>query len=751
MAKTSPQQSSSFPQQPRGQRELPGSGDQIPPTVAQGQGGNPKLPVRPKLPLKGGQQAVSRNASSPKKSGQNPGAVRPRVRSSRGMSIKTKVVIAMAGLAACIVILFFVLVSRITSNAIEETVNQAGVGYTKFVYTIGRQYNDWLSDSMLLAYYASLKESSDVQDKKDRNKIQGLWNDVLKRYGYEVRKSDEYVFHPAHPDGSYLSITEMKADLEWLRVANALEAQKALTENSNHLEKAEALLGPEWKTFQGDKSPSSRKLEKLPLSAQDWPPGNSPLFGFKRIGQDLFGDGPQALYHFTVAGLLQSLKNKEIKRLSKYGLSAHSKAQVAGVSYVPNTEGMAFVQKLSEANFDSNKACQIVVGLENFTPEVKTQTTLGDIQMRKGHSPEVGKVREYAHKSAGGKEEVRIFLNSHAVEEARIKVITWIFVITGVSLVVTLFVAFFVGGNIARPIQSLMQDVNIIATGNFDHRPRIYSKDEVGLLAQLLGEMATNLRLGQELWRQNQSQQHDLNMAKEIQENLLPQHVPKIPGYDASAYYSPSKEVGGDYYDFFLIDKEHIGMICADVSGKGIPGSLVMMMTKTLINYEAQKNLSPKDIFCKVNRIIARDIKRGMFVTAFYMVLDVPRKVLTVSSAGHTPLLLYRASSKKCYEINPGGIALGFDKDGRLFEKNMAEKAIQLESGDRVVIYTDGVTEAMNPQNEEFGEDRLKEITIRCSQMSSNDYLLHLVNAIENHAQTDQQHDDITVVSLRVD
>jgi sigma-B regulation protein RsbU (phosphoserine phosphatase) len=295
-----------------------------------------------------------------------------------------------------------------------------------------------------------------------------------------------------------------------------------------------------------------------------------------------------------------------------------------------------------------------------------------------------------------------------------------------------------------------MTDIQIISGGNFSHQPLARSRDEIGIVSRLLGDMALGLKAAQDVWTENQSRKHDLDIAKEIQENLLPKHVPRIAGYDVSAYYSPSKEVGGDYYDFFLVDKTHLGMICADVSGKGIPGSMVMMMCKALISYEASENLSPRDIFCKVNRTLAKDIKRGMFVTAFYMLLDIPTARLTVASAGHNPLLLYRAATRQCTQINPGGIALGFDKDGRLFERNMKEEVIQLQRGDRAVIFTDGVTEAMSPTNEEFGEERLMAITVQCAGKTSSEYLTQMVNAIQSHAQADEQHDDITVVTLKV-
>ena len=318
-------------------------------------------------------------------------------------------------------------------------------------------------------------------------------------------------------------------------------------------------------------------------------------------------------------------------------------------------------------------------------------------------------------KDIGSQESISIYLDRQEIQSRKNKLLWSILGVSIVGIGLAILMAFLIGGSITRPLQTLMNDIQVISGGNFDHRPAARSRDEIGIVARLLGDMAAGLKSAQEVWLENQGRKHDLDIAKEIQENLLPKHVPRIAGYDVSAYYSPSKEVGGDYYDFFLVDKTHLGMICADVSGKGIPGSMVMMMAKALVSYEAQDNLSPRDIFCKVNRTLAKDIKRGMFVTAFYMLLDIPTARLTVASAGHNPLLLYRAATKQCTEVNPGGIALGFDKDGRLFERNMKEEVIQLQRGDRAVIYTDGVTEAMSPSNEEFGEERLQAITIQAA------------------------------------
>ncbi|MCA8940120.1 MAG: serine/threonine-protein phosphatase, partial [Planctomycetes bacterium] len=209
-------------------------------------------------------------------------------------------------------------------------------------------------------------------------------------------------------------------------------------------------------------------------------------------------------------------------------------------------------------------------------------------------------------------------------------------------------------------------------------------------------------------------------------------------------------EVGGDYYDFFTVDRDHLGMVCADVSGKGIPGSMVMMMAKALITSNARRNYSPRDVFIQTNQVLAKDIKRGMFVTAYYALLDASTRELRVSSAGHNAMLIFRSSTGEVLSVNPSGIALGFDRDGALFEKNVKEEVVELRVGDRVVIYTDGVTEATNAEGEEFGEDRLKAVMKKYGKLPSTEFLVKLVGEIENFAKTDTQHDDITILTFLV-
>lgn len=241
---------------------------------------------------------------------------------------------------------------------------------------------------------------------------------------------------------------------------------------------------------------------------------------------------------------------------------------------------------------------------------------------------------------------------------------------------------------------------------------------------------------------------HEMAIAQELQANLLPRRIPRIPGYELNAYYRPSREVGGDYYDFIRIDDDHVAILVADVAGKGIPGSIVMTETRALFKSEAKRSLSPRETLVRVNQTLYEDIKRGMFVTVFYMILNVPRNVLQVTSAGHNPMVLWREKTRSCHLVNTGGLALGIDR-GKLFESGLQEARLQLRQGDRFVLYTDGVVETMNGRSEMYGDDRLIRQTAKTAGLTSSEFISLLVKDLENFQGEAPQNDDITIVTGR--
>jgi sigma-B regulation protein RsbU (phosphoserine phosphatase) len=299
-------------------------------------------------------------------------------------------------------------------------------------------------------------------------------------------------------------------------------------------------------------------------------------------------------------------------------------------------------------------------------------------------------------------------------------------------------------------MKQLLTDISIVSEGHLNHKTMPHSTDEIGVLARSFNAMTKRLKIAMEQELKAREIEHELNIAHEIQSNLLPKRIPRLGGYDIGAFYRPSKEVGGDYYDFIdFEDKRHWGIIAADVSGKGIPGSLVMTMAKALISIEAKRNLSTAQTLKNVNRELAKHIRRGMFVTCMYIILDAQSGKILVSSAGHNPLVIWRQKTGKYELVNPNGIALGFDK-GPIFEKTIKQEAHQLYPGDRIVTYTDGVVEAMSPGGKEFGDKRFYELVCKIARQTSHEFVNEVVRTLEQHQATAEQHDDITIVTVRL-
>ena len=317
-----------------------------------------------------------------------------------------------------------------------------------------------------------------------------------------------------------------------------------------------------------------------------------------------------------------------------------------------------------------------------------------------------------------------------------------------VAIIISIAISFIVGLRITRPIKLLLADMDAVAGGDLTHATVSHSADEIGLVASEFNRLTKILKVASENEKQALKMESELNMAGEIQFNLLPAELLPIPNTDIFAAYQPAKEVGGDYYDLFQIDDTHYGLIVADVSGKGIPGSMVMATTRTILRFAAKNNISPVDTMIKTNSMVAADIKRGMFVTAFYLVFDSEQQTIECSSAGHNPMVLYR-SGGEIELVNPNGIAIGFDK-GAIFSKTIKSEHIQLYRGDRVVMYTDGIIEAMSGNRDEYSDRRLYNFIKNNNDLDSHEFVHKLLEDVEAHQGSSVQHDDITVLTFRV-
>ncbi len=390
--------------------------------------------------------------------------------------------------------------------------------------------------------------------------------------------------------------------------------------------------------------------------------------------------------------------------------------------------------------------------IHNQRPNVNGLRMIEDGFVKGAGTPVRSFKLEMEHELPTGKVKMRYFvlLSLRQIEQAQSTLRTIIFLPILLAVLVGLAIAWWISERISEPVRVLMDDINAVSGGDLDHETVPHSSDEIGQLATTFNRMTQALKAAHNQELEAKALEHELNIAAEIQANLVPKKMLKLPGYDISAYYRPSKEVGGDYYDFIEIDETHCGIIVADVSGKGVPGSLVMSMARAFIRMEAERtrNTSPSDSLKKANKMLAADIKKGMFVTAMYAILDKTTNELAISSAGHNPMVLWRAASNEIQLVNPKGIALGFDK-GPVFERTISEEKVQLQPGDRFVMYTDGTVEAMNEKNEEYGDDKFNRLIQQLATRDSNQLLNIVVKSLDDHKGSAPQHDDMTIVTVR--
>jgi len=241
---------------------------------------------------------------------------------------------------------------------------------------------------------------------------------------------------------------------------------------------------------------------------------------------------------------------------------------------------------------------------------------------------------------------------------------------------------------------------------------------------------------------------HDLAIARDIQRILLPAEAPIVNGFEISGVNVPARQVSGDYFDYIKVDDERLGVAIADVSGKGIPASLIMAICRSVLRSQAIGNPSPADVLQKVNRQLYPDIKEDMFISMAYLVLDHVRGGVTLARAGHDAPLLYQQKSQTLAPLKTPGMVVGIDS-GDVFDRLTTDVAVPLERNDCILLYTDGITEALDNEGNEFGLER----TIASVQSSAKEgaqaIVTRLIDDLRNFVGSTPQNDDITMIAIR--
>jgi len=287
-----------------------------------------------------------------------------------------------------------------------------------------------------------------------------------------------------------------------------------------------------------------------------------------------------------------------------------------------------------------------------------------------------------------------------------------------------------------------------LAFQHYENKPDFDAKQRhfASILANQAALALENATLYNEL-REQERLKRELEIAREIQKSLLPTSMPEVNGFQFDGVCVPALEVGGDYFDIFQIDEKCTGIVIADVSGKGTSASFYMAEIKGMMSILAPVYSSPKQLLIELNRRLFGRIDRRVFTTMIYGLVDYSTNKFTFARAGHNSLLVLRADGKH-EEFTPFGLALGLTS-GENFDDNLEEMDLCLEPGDTVLLYTDGIVEAMNQTKELYGDERFLE-TVHAN--TNNDLVSmrnNILRSVENFEAGAHQHDDITMVVCR--
>ena len=326
------------------------------------------------------------------------------------------------------------------------------------------------------------------------------------------------------------------------------------------------------------------------------------------------------------------------------------------------------------------------------------------------------------------------------------------FALLAAVLVISLIAAYFSTKRMVKPIEQMTKSIQSSSVSGklFEMKDEYKTNDEIELLAEAFAELSKKtkryIKEITEITAEKERIGAELSLANRIQSAMLPHIFPAFPDraeFDIYASMDPAKEVGGDFYDYFLVDDDHLCMVIADVSGKGVPAALFMMASKIILQSCAMLGKTPAEILTMTNQAICSNNQEEMFVTVWVGVLELSTGKLTAANAGHEyPVLKLPDGSFQLYKDKHGFVIGGMD--GMKYK----EYALQLEPGAKLFLYTDGVPEATDANNVLFGTDRMLEALNTARDKTPEEILRTVRGAVDSFVQDAEQFDDLTMLCL---
>jgi serine phosphatase RsbU (regulator of sigma subunit) len=337
----------------------------------------------------------------------------------------------------------------------------------------------------------------------------------------------------------------------------------------------------------------------------------------------------------------------------------------------------------------------------------------------------------------------------NTLEDVRRTSIINTIIITLITIVVGVIGAIIMASITIRPIKVLAKGANIIGGGNLEHKIQVRARDEIGMLAGEFNRMTSRLLVYQQEMQNKAKLDEQLEIARNIQQSMIPGSGIETEGLSISGFYQAAAGVGGDYYDFIEIGSGMFGLIMSDVAGKGVPASLMMIMIRTVFKSLIKSGMqSPSKVVTLMNSTLASDISSDRFATLLFGTFNLKNMIFRYTNAGYGPLMIYKADKNRCFQVNPpsGSIPIGVMPDVEYGE----EKPIRLSSGDSLYLFTDGILEARNDAEEEYGMARLSGYVPKVASRDAREIADAIVGHVVSFVGTAEQFDDMTLMVMKV-
>ena len=338
--------------------------------------------------------------------------------------------------------------------------------------------------------------------------------------------------------------------------------------------------------------------------------------------------------------------------------------------------------------------------------------------------------------------------SAHQVADARRSSIVTVASITVLMILLGLPVTMFILHRKLRPISVITSHLRGIRMDDISLDIPVSGRNEFGFLAETLKVMGSKLNTAQKETIERERIAREFEIAHDIQANILPKAYPKTDRFEFAGAYSSAREVGGDYYDFIDFDDDHFAFLVADVSGKSLPGMLLMLLTRDIVKEVTRTVQDPAQVLSAANRELLPNIKKGMFVTMFFGLLDKVSGHFRFASAGHNPLIHMIANTGDVQLIKTKGYPLGM-MPPKPFESRIESREIQLGEGDWLVQYTDGINEAQNSDQQEYGMERFVDLLKGQAGLPPAELAGEVLRHHQAFVGAAPQYDDITLLAMR--